>query len=35
VDLENRVVFRRVKHFSGYILLGLSNMIGGGLDELF
>jgi hypothetical protein len=35
VDLENRVVFRRVKHFSGYILLNLSNAVRGDLEELF
>ena len=34
VDLENRVVFRRIKHFSGFIILGLSAGLGG-FDELF
>lgn len=34
VDLENRVVFRRIKHFSGFIILGLSDGLGG-IDEMF
>ena len=35
VDLANRVVFRRIKHFSGFIILGLSIRVEGGFDELF
>jgi hypothetical protein len=34
VDLENRVVFRRIKHFSGFIILGLSAGLGD-FDSLF
>jgi hypothetical protein len=33
VDLENRVVFRRIKHFSGFIILGLANTMDG-LEEM-
>lgn len=35
VDLENRVVFRRIKHFSGFIILGLSADVEGSLESLF
>ena len=35
VDLVNRVVFRRIKHFSGFIILGLDMGSLGGFDELF
>jgi hypothetical protein len=32
VDLENRVVFRRIKHFSGFIVLSLMDSVEGALD---
>jgi hypothetical protein len=32
VDLENRVVFRRIKHFSGFIVLSLMESAGDALD---
>jgi hypothetical protein len=32
VDLENRIVFRRIKHFSGFIVLSLMESAGDALD---
>jgi hypothetical protein len=35
VDLENRVVFRRIKHFSGYVVAGFADTAEGLIDGLF
>jgi hypothetical protein len=35
VDLANRVVFRRIKHFSGYVIAGFAEEAEGILDGLF
>jgi hypothetical protein len=35
VDLANRVVFRRIKHFSGYMVAGFAEAAGDLLEGLF
>jgi hypothetical protein len=35
VDLENRVAFRRIKHFTGYVVYGFAEAAEGALEGLF
>ena len=32
VDVENKVVFRRIKHFSGYVIAQLTETVSNALD---